>query len=152
MAYVYVLAMNSIDLIRPAVALGALTFLVWVYMYVLRISHMQKHRIDPERLKLAGAESDELLREVDAPSDNLVNLFEVPVLFYTAGCLAIALHYETTLLISIAWLFVLCRVIHSWIHLTNNNVIHRLYAFMAGNACVVTIWVLLIIYHVQRTY
>lgn len=137
-------------MIYPLSALVFLTIIIGAQLLRLRIQAVKAGQVRLSQLRLN--QSSDIPDKITQAARNFSNMFEVPVLFYTAGCLAIALHYETTLLISVAWLFVLSRVIHSWIHLTNNNVIHRLYAFMAGNACVVTIWVLLIIYHVQQTY
>ena len=76
---------------------------------------------------------------------NYSNLFEVPTLFYAAGILALTLNVDSVVVILLAWLFVITRAIHSWIHLTYNNVIHRMQAFMAGNVCVVLMWLLLVL-------
>lgn len=135
-------------MIYPLAALVLLTIIVGAQLLRLRIKAVKAGQIRLSQLRLN--QSAEIPDKVTQAARNFSNLFEVPVLFYTAGCLAITLKYETWPLIILAWLFVLSRVIHSWIHLTSNNVIHRLYAFMAGNACVVTIWVLLIVYHVQQ--
>lgn len=135
-------------MIYPLAALVLLTIIVGAQLLRLRIKAVKAGQIRLSQLRLN--QSAEIPDKVTQAARNFSNLFEVPVLFYTAGCLAITLKYETWPLIILAWLFVLSRVIHSWIHLSSNNVIHRLYAFMAGNACVVTIWVLLIVYHVQQ--
>lgn len=135
-------------MIYPLFALVLLTIIVGAKLLSLRIKAVKAGQIRLSQLRLN--QSADIPDKVTQAARNYSNLFEVPVLFYTAGCLAIMLKYETIALIIVAWLFVLSRTLHSWIHLTGNNVIHRMYAFMAGNMCVIAIWVLLIIYHVQR--
>lgn len=73
------------------------------------------------------------------------NLFEVPVLFY-AGCLAyMALDLSDPFPVACAWAFVAMRVIHSFIHLGYNNVLHRLLAFGAANLCALSMWISIVI-------
>jgi hypothetical protein len=74
---------------------------------------------------------------------NFSNLFEMPMLFYVGSTLALALHLETTAMAVLAWLFVASRALHSWIHMTGNNVIRRMQAFMFGNACLLLMWCLI---------
>lgn len=69
------------------------------------------------------------------------NLFEVPVLFYIAGVLYLALDQTGSFAINCAWLFVASRVVHTVIHLGYNNVIHRLIVFAIGNVCVLAMWI-----------
>lgn len=135
-------------MIYPLAAMVLLTIIVGAYLLRLRIHAVKAGQIRLSQLRLN--QSAEIPDKVTQAARNFSNLFEVPLLFYVAGCLAITMKFETLPVLIAAWLFVLSRIGHSWIHLTHNNVIHRLYAFMAGNACVITLWVLLIIYHVQQ--
>ena len=68
----------------------------------------------------------------------MANLFEVPSLFYTAGVLYIALEMSDSVPVTLAWLFVIARLIHTGIHLSYNNVMHRLVVFGVGNLSVLT--------------
>lgn len=45
------------------------------------------------------------------------------------------------LVLVLAWAYVALRVIHTLIHLTYNNVLHRLTAFAASNGVLGTLWV-----------
>ena len=74
-------------------------------------------------------------------SRNVANLFEVPVLFYTAGVLYVALEISDSVPVTLAWLFVIARVIHTGIHLSYNNVMHRLIVFGLGNLSVLGMWI-----------
>ncbi len=68
------------------------------------------------------------------------NQFEVPVMFYAAGVSAMALGVETTLTIVTAWLFVISRCVHAWIHLTYNHILHRMRAFWVAMLWVLLLW------------
>jgi len=59
-----------------------LTLLVWVYMYIRRISFITKNNINSKDLAVPGALAQLSPAAVSNPSDNLKNLFEIPVLFY----------------------------------------------------------------------
>jgi hypothetical protein len=115
----------------PVFATILLTFVVWVYMYIRRISLIQRNRISPEDLAIPG----ELLRrsppEVSNPADNLRNLFEIPVIFYALALYLFAVNQVDGVYVTAAWLFVVFRACHSAVHCTINIVMLRftLYLF-----------------------
>ena len=71
---------------------------------------------------------------------NFNNLFEVPTLFYAGGAVYLALDQTGQLPVINAWIFVAARVMHSIIHLSYNNVVHRLTIFGIGNLSVLVMW------------
>ena len=66
----------------------------------------------------------------------LANHVAVPVLFYAEGILYAALEMSDSVPVAMAWLFVIARLIYTGIHLSYNNVMHRLVAFGVGNLSV----------------
>ena len=132
-------------------AMILLTFIVGAQLFRLRLSAVKSGKISLGSFRLNN--SAEVPTQMLQAMRNYSNLFEVPTLFYAAGVLTLALNFESVVLILLAWIFVLSRAIHSWIHLTYNNVIHRMQAFMVGNATVVLMWLVLVIkyssHHVQ---
>jgi hypothetical protein len=129
-------------MIYPMFAMVLLTFTVMILMGVARINSVRTGKIKVSYFKTMSGDSPEYLLKL---SRHFSNLFEVPVLFYTAGVLSVALNIEHALLPVFAWLFVLFRLIHAVIQLTYNKVIHRMLAFFAGSVCVLIIWFILII-------
>jgi hypothetical protein len=129
-------------MIYPMFALILLTFMVAGYLLRLRITAVKVGEVKLSIFKLNHAENMPV--KILQAARNYANLFEIPMFFYAAGCVSIALQMNSSSMALLAWLFVLSRAIHSWIHLTNNNVIHRLQAFMAGNICVLLMWVILV--------
>ena len=116
-----------------------LTFAVWVYLYALRIPEINRMKIDPDDLQ-DRAEAHKLLTVSADASNNLKNLFEVPILFYVAALLAIVLLIQDVLLIRLAWGFVILRIVHSAVHCTYNRVMHRFLAFVFSSFVLLAIW------------
>ena len=120
----------------PALAMVALTIVVWFRMYVVRVAQMKRDRIHPQAVATA-AQSAAKLTDSGA-ADNFRNLFELPVLFYLALVVAALSAQVTPLTLALAWLFVFWRIVHSAIHCSYNKVMHRFSVYVLGGA---TLWV-----------
>jgi hypothetical protein len=132
--------MSFQPILLPMLVMIALTFLVWVYMYVLRLSEINRKSIDPQDLQDRN-QSQLLLTDSANPSNNLKNLFEMPVLFYVAVLLSMALLIQDTLLVRLAWGFVLLRTLHSVVHCTYNRVKHRFIVYAISCLFLLFIWI-----------
>lgn len=75
------------------------------------------------------------------------NLFEIPVIFYVAGSLYISLQIDSILAIIFAWVFVIARLIQAIVHITYNNVIHRMLAFWLSVLSVFVLWIILLVHN-----
>ena len=107
----------------PVFAMIALTFLVWTYMYSRRIPFIQS--LDPG-IALTPAKLAELSPPAVAnPSDNLKNLFEIPVLFYALALYLFATSQVDAVYVGAAWAFALFRALHSAVHCTVNVILVR---------------------------
>jgi hypothetical protein len=129
--------MNTNLIYWPAIAMVALTIVVWVRMYRTRIAQMKRERIHPQAVA-TSAQSAAKLTDSQA-ADNFRNLFELPVLFYLALVVAAQSGNVNALTLSLAWAFVVLRIVHSAIHCTYNKVYHRFYVYFFGG---VVLWVL----------
>jgi hypothetical protein len=70
-----------------------------------------------------------------------MNLLELPLLFYVV-CLALYITLSVdALALALAWLYFALRLVHSLVHLTYNNVFHRLGAFAASAVVLGALWV-----------
>lgn len=118
-------------IIYPLLSLIFLHFLVLVYMFNIRTKDLTKNKIHPQRVA-TRAEAQSLYSNTSA-SDNFQNLFEMPVVFYTLTLLIIVFKFNSNFLVILAWLYVLSRYVHSYIHCTYNKVMHRFYAFAFNN-------------------
>lgn len=128
-------------LFLPAVAMVALTIVVWFRMYFVRVAEMRRERIHPQSVALS-AQAGQRFQDTRA-SDNFRNLFELPVLFYLALVVAALAGQGGPLVLGLAWLFVALRVLHSAIHCTYNKVMHRFQAYAAGGIVLWILWAVL---------
>ena len=130
--------MSEAPILLPCVALAALTAVVWVRMYVERIGEMRRERIRPQALA-TSAQVRERLKRTGA-ADNFRNLFEMPVLFY-ALCLALAVSgLGTPGFVAGAWVYVVLRALHSFIHVGYNRVMHRFTVYALSSVWLFLLW------------
>lgn len=85
-------------------------------------------------------ESARVPDSVRLPNRNFMNLLEVPVLFYVAGFTAFLTQHVDALILGLAWAYLALRIGHSAIHVTYNNVMHRLALFATSNVVISVIW------------
>ena len=117
----------------PMLTMFILTFVVWVYMYAKRIPFITKNELGPEELKPTRF-AELQPPDVSNPSDNLKNLFEMPVLFY-AMCLYLHVTGQVDgVYVTAAWVFAGLRIVHSAVHCTVNVVIVRFWIYFAASA------------------
>lgn len=134
-------------MLYPMFAMVILTCAVAVRLFFLRLRAVKAGEMRLSQFRLNTGEIPDTVAQA---ARNYTNLFEVPVLFYAAGAIALALGIQTPAMVIIAWIFVFARIAHSWIHLHGNNVIHRLRAYMLGNICVLVLWGLLVASYATR--
>jgi hypothetical protein len=132
--------MYYMPLFVPLLIQVALTFAVWFRMYHLRIREMQAKGISAQSVA-TRAKGRQVLVDSAASSDNFMNQFEMPVLFYLAILLALILMWQDPLLVLLSWLFVALRIVHSIIHTTYNNVLHRFWVYIFSSMVLLCMWI-----------
>lgn len=127
-------------IIYPCLAMVGITVIVWIRLYVERIGEMRVRGIQP--LDIATSrQAAALLQNVKA-AENFQNLFEVPVLFYALCALLVATHSVSTLFVLGAWIFVVLRGLHSLVHCTYNQVMHRFILYVLSTLTLFALWVM----------
>jgi hypothetical protein len=124
----------------PMGALALLTFAVLLLIPFRRFRAAFAGQVRAEDFRYG--ESVRVPAPVSIPNRNYMNLLELPVLFYVV-CV---LNYVTSptvsaLTLALAWAYVALRALHSLVHLTYNNVMHRLAIFAASNFALLVLWV-----------
>jgi len=127
-------------LLLPLLAQVALNFIVMISMYRTRIAEIKSKRIHPQQIR-TSTRSKKYLTDSAPASDNYSNLFELPVLFYTAILLTLILMVQDSILVVLAWAFVTSRYLHSFIHVTYNQVMHRFMVFLFSSFVLLAYWV-----------
>jgi len=102
-----------------------------------RVAAVRAGEVKLKDIALDGSRWPERLRK---PANNYQNQFELPVLFYAVVTLLIATGLADGVSLVLAWAFVASRLVHSFIHLGSNNVVHRLFAFGSGLAVLAAMW------------
>lgn len=126
-------------ILGPVAALMALTFAVWVFMYVLRVRYIIANKVPDHNLSSPELLNATLPERINRPSNNLKNLFELPVIFYVL-CLALLVTQRTDdLFVNLAWTYVALRTLHSAIHCTLNLVPLRFAAYLLSS---IVLWVM----------
>lgn len=119
----------------PFFATIFLTLVVWVYMYIRRISFINRNKFGPDDLT-PSAFARLSPPEVSNPSDNLKNLFEIPVLFYALVLYLFVTNQVDAVYVTAAWVFVAFRALHSAVHCTFNLIMLRFYLYLIATLAV----------------
>jgi hypothetical protein len=128
----------TVAIVWPAFALVALTLAVVLRLARQRFAAARAGRVDPRYYKVFRGEGEP--EDVAATARNLVNLYEMPTLFYAGVAIAFAAGRSGTLLVALAWTYVALRCLHSAIHLTRNKVLWRFRAFAASLVVLLAFW------------
>ena len=78
-------------------------------------------------------------------SRHFVNLFEMPVLFYVGVIMTYVTHQASYWLIGCAWAYVALRYVHTWVHLTANDVMVRVSVYFGSGIVLLVMWVTLLV-------
>ena len=133
-------------MLYPMFAMVLLTFIVSILSLKARLSSVRSKQIKPAYFLLMNEKvAGEIPERVRVTTRAVNNMYELPVLFYLGAVMAVALELESTLTIITAWIFILSRYIHAWIHLTYNNIIHRMRIFSLGFITVLVLWIELLV-------
>ena len=120
----------------PFFATMLLTLIVWIYMYVRRIVFIRGTQLSPHQLAVPGELARVSPPAVSNPSDNLKNLFEIPVLFYALALYLFVTHQVDFTYVTAAWIFVFFRALHSAVHCTFNLVMLRFSLYLVATLAV----------------
>lgn len=133
--------MNQGSIFIPFFGMMLLTMAVWVYMYYLRLSFFKREQIAPQSVSTTQKVLATVPEKINLPSENLINLFELPVLFYaTCIYLYVTGRVDTTYLV-LAYCFLAFRMLHSVIHCTYNQVMHRFYLYSLSS---LSLWAMIV--------
>lgn len=129
------------DILMPFFGTMMLTLLVWLHMYSRRLGYIATHEVDIDSLPTPEAIEANLPKSVNNPSNNLKNLFELPVIFYSL-CLYLYLTAQVDqFYIICAYTFFIGRCVHSAIQCTINKVLFRFSAYLISS---IALWIMVV--------
>ncbi|MGZ8330571.1 MAG: MAPEG family protein [Rhodoplanes sp.] len=115
----------------------ALTFGLLTWLAYRRVSLIGRGAVKPR---------DIALREPNWPprvlqlQNAVSNQFELPVLFYVLTILSIITRHADFVFVVLAWVFVLLRLVHAAIHVTDNDLRRRGAVFITGATVLIVMW------------
>lgn len=126
-------------ILAPLFAQVLLTFVLLFRMFFSRRDDFVTRRVHPRDIALGQMAWTPRTQQV---SNAFRNQFELPVLFYVLTILAIITRHADILFVVMAWIFVLLRVGHAYVHITNNRVIARGTIYGIGALILMVMWVI----------
>lgn len=118
-----------------------LTFVVWIYMYVRRLSYLHANKVDHASIATPVAGARVIPHEVSLAAYNLRNLLELPILFYAVCLYLFVTGNVDSVQIASAWWFFVFRVGHTVVHCTSNYVPLRFSLYILSS---VGLWIMVV--------
>jgi hypothetical protein len=134
--------MEALAILRPTLALAIWTLLVFTLIPLRRFRAIGAGEVSANDFRMG--ESERVPAYVSLPNKNIINLFQMPVLFYLACLLLFITKLADQWFVYLAWAYVGLRVAHSIVHVSYNNVRHRFIPFALSNFVLLAIWIRLV--------
>ena len=136
--------MNDVDqklILYPVFAMFALAAIVLGRMARMRFAAVRRQEMSGAYYRTyRGGEEPEAIRVV---TRNFINLFEVPVLFYVVVIMTYITAQVSYPMVVLAWLYVGLRYVHTYVHLTSNDVLRRFKVYFASGLVLMAMWLVL---------
>ncbi len=117
----------------------ALTFAIGFSMAYGRIAAVRAREVHPRDIALREPNWPKHLLQLQ---NAFLNQFELPVLFYVLTILVLFTKTADLAFVILAWVFVVLRLAHAYVHLTSNRVSRRALFFLTGAAVLCVMWVI----------
>jgi hypothetical protein len=121
--------MQTTSMLGPILAQILLTIGIYILLGRRKFAAVKAGEVDRNATALDNRAWPEAVVKV---SNNLANQFEAPVLFYALCFALMALDQGSGVALALAWLFVLSRFAHAWVHVSSNYVPYRFRLFGFG--------------------
>ncbi len=123
----------------PVFVQVALTFGLLFWMAYARTSSVSRGETKIRDIALGQSVWPARAQQI---SNNYDSQFALPLLFYVLVILAWITRHADLIFVVMAWLFVLLRLLHAYIHTTSNHVPTRFRAFAAGMFVLLIMWII----------
>jgi hypothetical protein len=133
---------GSTAIFWPMIAQTLLIFIVYAVASNRRTAAVRRGEAKASDYRVPAAEPAASATAIR----NLANQFELPVLFYVVCLSLYVTNGANYIAVVLAWLFVLARAVHAFVHLTSNDLRLRRPAFVVGFVLVGVLWLWLAIH------
>ncbi len=129
--------MNQTAIFWPMICHVFLVVIVYVVLGIRRRGAVESGEAVVHQFK---GRYEEPARSVTV-ANNLMNQFEAPVLFHIC-CLCLYVTAGVSVFtVTLAWLFMLLRYLHAYVHLTTNKIRWRNMSFRVGLLVLLIMWI-----------
>ncbi len=115
--------------LAPVIALVLWSFVMWGWMYAVRIPAMRRAKVSLDPRRAPGELAAALPPEVRWKADNYNHLMEQPTLFYAVALVLALAGAGAGPNAGLAWAYVALRVVHSLVQATVNVIMVRFAVF-----------------------
>ncbi len=129
-------------ILAPLFVLVLMTFVLVFWLAALRAPAFRRGEVRADDVDLRQPNWPRRTMQV---GNSFSSQFELPVLFYVLTVLAIISKHADFLFVVMAWIFVLSRIAHAYIHTTSNNLNLRGPFFGIGAVVLALMWLIFII-------
>ena len=119
-----------------------LTFVLLFWSAPLRTSALRSGAVRPENIALREPNWPKQATQV---ANAYANQLELPVLFYVLTILAYVTHKAGIVFVVLAWIFVIFRLLHAFVHVTSNNVNVRGPLFGVSALVLAIMWIIYVV-------
>lgn len=123
----------SVQLLGPVIALVAWTLVMWIWMYATRLPAMRAANMKSDPNAPRGEQMSLLPPHIRWKADNYNHLMEQPTIFYALAIALALLDVNSQASVTLAWAYVVLRVIHSLVQALVNKIELRFVLFVLSN-------------------
>ena len=123
----------------PVFVQVALTFGLLLWMAYTRRSSLSRGELEVRDIALGQSAWPAKPQQASNCFDSQ---FQIPLLFYVLVILAWITKQADLIFVVMAWVFVLLRLVHAYIHTTSNHVPTRFNAFAVGVLVLLVMWII----------
>jgi len=125
--------------LAPVFVQVALTFALLFWMGKVRVGALKQGKLKIEDVALGEPDWPPQVMQI---SNSFHSQFQLPFLFYLLVGLALFTRTADMPFVAMAWLFVVSRFAHAYIHTGTNYVRHRFNAFAIGMFILLAMWLI----------
>ncbi|ODU22148.1 MAG: hypothetical protein ABS87_03740 [Sphingomonas sp. SCN 67-18] len=129
-------------ILAPVVALIGWSLVMWVWLYATRLPAMRAAHVALDPTVPPGQLTAGLPPQVRWKADNYNHLMEQPTLFYAVALVLALIGQGSGTAATLAWAYVVLRIIHSLVQATVNNIMARFILFVLSSLCLVGLTVI----------
>lgn len=134
--------MTGFEIFWPMVAHVLLVFVLYALLSFRRVGLVRAGKVQVSQFRENRDEPGESL----VVRNSIANQFELPVLFHVCCVLLYITEADNIVSLVLAWLFIVSRYLHAFVHVTINRIRYRRPLFIAGLVMLGGMWVWLAVW------